>query len=151
MMRRLKLMRIVFVISLLCFLHGADPSAAKAAPADSQKKDGSTVIAYYFHGDYRCYNCMTIEQYSKEAIEKYFPGQLKSGKLAFSVLNIDLPENAHFVKDYQLYTRTLIIAEFKNGKQVRWTSLTKVWDYIKDRDAFHKYVKTEIDTYLKSM
>ena len=150
-MKRVKLTRIVLAISLLCFLHNSNPSAAKEAPADSQKKDGSTVIAYYFHGDYRCYNCMTIEQYSKEAIEKYFPGQLKSGKLTFSVLNIDLPDNAHFVKDYQLYTRTLIIAEFKNGKQVRWTSLSKVWDYIKDRDAFHNYVKTEIDKYLKSM
>jgi hypothetical protein len=149
MMKKLKLTRIVLAVSLLCFLHGASPAAAK--DGDSQKKDGSTVIAYYFHGDYRCYNCMTIEQYSKEAIEKYFPEQIKSGKLAFSVLNIDQPENAHFVKDYQLYTRTLIIAEFKNGKQVRWTSLTKVWDYIKDRDAFYKYVKSEIDTYLKSM
>jgi hypothetical protein len=150
-MKRVKLTRIVLAVSLLCLLHGASPAAAKAASDGSQKKDGSTVIAYYFHGDYRCYNCMTIEQYSKEAIEKYFPEQLKSGKLSFSVLNIDLPENAHFIKDYQLYTRTLIIAEFKNGKQVRWTSLTKVWDYIKDRDAFHKYVKSEIYTYLKSM
>ena len=80
-MRRLKFSRVVLAISMLCFLHGADPSAAKAAPADSQKKDGSTVIAYYFHGDYRCYNCMTIEQYSKEAIEKYFPEQLKKESL----------------------------------------------------------------------
>ena len=150
-MKRVKLTRIVLAISLLCFLHSANPVAVTAAPADSQKKDGSTVIAYYFHGDYRCYNCMTIEQYSKEAIEKYFPEQLKSGKLTFSVLNIDLPDNAHFVKDYQLYTRTLIIAEFKNGKQVRWTSLTKVWDYIKDRDAFYNYVKTEVQKYLEKL
>jgi len=147
-MKRLKLSGVVLAISMLCYLYGVCPAAAKEAPADSQKKDGSTVIAYYFHGDYRCYNCMTIEQYSKEAIEKYFPAQLKNGKLTFEVINIDQPENTHFVKDYQLYTRTLIIAEFKNGKQVRWTSLTKVWDYIKDRDAFHKYVKMEIDTYL---
>jgi hypothetical protein len=150
-MRRLKFSRVVLAISLLCFLYSVGPAAAKAAPDGSQKKDGSTVIAYYFHGDYRCYNCMTIEQYSKEAIEKYFPEQLKNGKLTFEVINIDQPENTHFVKDYQLYTRTLIIAEFKSGKQVRWTSLTKVWDYIKDRDAFHKYVKTEIATYLKGM
>jgi len=151
MMKRLKLSRVVPAISLLCFLLGANPATAKAAPDGSQKKNGSTVIAYYFHGDYRCYNCMTIEQYSKEAIEKYFPAQLKNGKLTFEVINIDQPENTHFVKDYQLYTRTLIIAEFKNGKQVRWTSLTKIWDYIKDRDAFYNYVKAETEKALKGM
>ena len=68
---------------------------------------------------------ITIEQYSKEAIEKYFPEQLKNGKLAFTVINIDEPENEHFIKDYQLYTRSLVVAEFKNGKQVRWTNLAK--------------------------
>ena len=150
-MKKLTLSRVVLAMSMLCFLHGVCPAAAKEAPADSQSKDGGTVIAYYFHGDYRCYNCMTIEQYSKEAIEKYFPEQLKSGKLTFSVLNIDLPENAHFIKDYQLYTKSLIVAEFKDGKQVKWTNLTKVWDYIKDRDAFYTYVKAEVQKYLEKL
>jgi hypothetical protein len=116
-----------------------------------QNKDTGTVMAYYFHGNFRCYNCFTIEQYSKEAIEKYFPEQLKNGRLSFSVINTDMPENEHFIKDYQLYTRSLIIAEFKNGKQVRWANLAKVWDYIKDRDAFYNYVKTEIEKALKGM
>jgi len=150
-MKRLTLSRIVLAISMLCFLHCANPAAAKEAPADSQKKDGGTVIAYYFHGDFRCSNCFTIEQYSKEAVEKYFPEQLKNGKLTFTVINIDHPENEPFIKDYQLYTRSLIVAEFKNGKQVRWANLTKVWDYIKDRDAFYNYVKTEIEKALKGM
>ena len=94
---------------------------------------------------------MTIEQYSKEAIEKYFASQLQNGQLTFSVINIDMPENEHFVKDYQLYTRSLIVAEFKNGKQVKWTNLEKVWNYVKDRDAFYNYVKAEIEKSLKNL
>jgi hypothetical protein len=94
---------------------------------------------------------MTIEQYSKEAIEKYFPEQLKTSRITFSVINIDMPENEHFVKDYQLYTRSLIVAEFKNGKQIKWTNLEKVWNYVKDRDAFYNYVRSEVEKHLKGM
>jgi hypothetical protein len=148
-MKRVNLKRIVIAISLLCLLHTTNSSASKAAAAETQKNDGNTVIAYYFHGNFRCYNCFTIEQYSKEAIEKYFPEQLKNGKLAFTVINIDQPENEHFIKEYQLYTRSLVVAEFKNGKQVKWTNLDKVWNYIKDRDAFYNYVKTEIEKAIK--
>jgi hypothetical protein len=123
---------------------------AAETPQNSQKST-TKIVAYYFHGNFRCYNCFTIEQYSKEAIEKYFPEQLKNGKLTFSVINTDMPENEHFIKDYQLYTKSLIIAEFKNGKQVKWANLEKVWNYIRDRDAFYNYVKTEVEKYLKSM
>ena len=111
-------------------------------------KELSYVTAYYFHGNYRCSNCKKIEQYSREAIENYFKEQLKTKRLVFNIINIDLPENKHYVEDYQLYTRSLIIAEFKDGKQVKWENLTKVWDYLNDRDKFYKYVQSEIQKYL---
>jgi hypothetical protein len=149
-MRTIKMLRMVIICSICCMALGSQVINAAETPQGSQKTT-ATIVAYYFHGNFRCYNCFTIEQYSKEAIEKYFPEQLKNGKLTFSVINTDMPENEHFIKDYQLYTKSLIVAEFKNGKQVRWTNLAKVWDYIKDRDAFYNYVKTEVEKYLKSM
>jgi hypothetical protein len=108
-------------------------------------------IAFYFHGNFRCTSCRKIEQYSREAIEKFFTEQLKAEKLVFNIINIDLPENKHFVEEYQLYTRSLIIAEFKGGKQVRWKNLNKVWNYLNDRDKFYEYVKSEIKKYLEKI
>jgi len=150
-MSRGKFLITVLTISVFCSIPSTQFISAKEMNQNVQNKDTGTVMAYYFHGNFRCYNCFTIEQYSKEAIEKYFPEQLKNGRLSFSVINTDMPENEHFIKAYQLYTRSLIIAEFKNGKQVRWANLAKVWDYIKDRDAFYNYVKTEIEKALKGM
>jgi hypothetical protein len=149
-MEKIKRLIILLAIPAFCLVAGSHFSIAAEAPQGSQK-DTATIVAYYFHGNFRCPNCLTIEQYSKETIEKYFTEQLKNGKLTFTVINIDHPENEHFIKDYQLYTRSLILAEFKNGKQVRWTNLEKVWNYINNRDAFYNYVKTEIEKYLKSM
>ncbi len=120
-----------------------------AETRDIQKSDNVTVIAYYFHGNFRCYNCFTIEQYAKEAIENYFPEQLKNGRLLFQPINIENKGNEHFIQDYQLYTSSLILAVFKNGTQVKWTNLEKVWNYIRDRDAFFQYVRTEVEKSLK--
>ena len=119
--------------------------------AASQKEGLGKVVAFYFHGNYRCGNCKKIEQYSHEAIDKYFKEQLKTKKLAFNIINTDLIENKHFVEDYQLYTRSLIVAEFNDGKQVKWKNLTKVWDYLNDRDTFYKYVQSEIQKYLENI
>ena len=36
------------------------------------KPQNPKVIAYYFHGNFRCTTCRTIEQYSNDAIHSYF-------------------------------------------------------------------------------
>jgi hypothetical protein len=115
-------------------------------PTDKASKK---LIAYYFHGNFRCDNCRKIEQYSREAVEKYFVEELRTKKLTFTIINTDLSENKHFIEDYQLYTRSLVIAEYKDGKEVRWKNLTKVWDYLNDKEAFCEYVKSEIRNYLE--
>ena len=126
-------------------------SGEAGAVTTKKEKDSGYVVAYYFHGNYRCSNCRTIEQYSREAIEENFLYQLEKKKLIFKVINIDLPENQHFIQDYQLYTRSLIVAEFRDGKQVAWKNLTRVWEYLNDRDKFHEYVRSEIQKSLEKM
>ena len=123
----------------------------KGKDSSSTDKAAKTLIAYYFHGNFRCDNCRKIEHYSRETIEKYFVEELKTKRLNFTIINTDLSENKHFIEDYQLYTRSLVIAEYKDGKQVRWKNLAKVWDYLNDKDAFYEYVRSEIRNYLEQI
>ena len=46
--------------------------------------------------------------------------------------------NYHFVKDYGLYTKSVIISEEIDGKEIRWKNLPKVWEYIGSEDKFKK-------------
>lgn len=132
-----------------------DKTTAESGKSDggsgSVKETPSKFVAYYFHGNFRCDNCRKIEQYSREAIEKYFVEELKTKKLTFTIINTDLSENKHFIEDYQLYTRSLVIAEYKDGKQVKWKNLAKVWEYLNDKDAFYEYVRSEIRNYLEKV
>lgn len=64
------------------------------------------VIAYYFHVTVRCITCRTIERYSKEAIDRRFPEELKKGVIEWRPVNVHLLENRHFIQDYLLFTRS---------------------------------------------
>ncbi|MFH1281750.1 MAG: nitrophenyl compound nitroreductase subunit ArsF family protein [Candidatus Omnitrophota bacterium] len=107
------------------------------------------VIAYYFHGDFRCSNCYKIEKYSKEAIDKYFAKELESGELEYKIINLDEKLNGHFAEDYKLYTKSLVISKIKGGEEVEYKNLEKVWNYLGNKEAFYNYVKEEITKYLE--
>jgi len=77
-------------------------------------------------------------------------GSAQKRELVFKVINMDRPENQHFINDYSLYTRSLVIAEFKGTTQVRWKNLAEVWNNLDDQEAFYYYVKTEIQKYMES-
>src|SRR4030043_1100587 len=81
------------------------------------KAGNAKVIAYYFHGTFRCSTCRTIEKYSKEAIEYYFANELKNGTLEFKSLNVEDAENRHYVQDYQLFSRSLVFSLVKQDKE----------------------------------
>ena len=110
---------------------------------------GAHVIAYYFHGTFRCPTCHKLEQYSKEAIEANFKDELSSGKLLFFVINIDEKENQHFVNDYQLYTKSLVLSLVKDGREIKSNNLAKIWDYVGDKQKFIDYVKAGVADFLK--
>jgi len=109
----------------------------------------SKVIAYYFHGSFRCPTCRKLEQYSKEAIETNFEDALAAGELEFKVINVETKENEHYTRDYQLYTKSLILSFIKDGKQERWKNLDKIWEYAGNRQRFIDYVKDETGNFLR--
>jgi hypothetical protein len=118
-------------------------------PLPEVKPQNAKVIAYYFHGTFRCTTCQNIEKYSKEAIERYFPNELKNGKLEFKALNVEEAENRHYIQDYQLFSRALVISLVKQDKEVTYKNLTDVWKLVRDKDKFFHYVKDEVEIFLK--
>ena len=107
------------------------------------------IIVYYFYGNVRCPTCHKMEQYTKQAIEENFKDELANGLLIIKTVNVEEKENEHFVNDYQLYTKTLIISRVENGKEIRHENLTKIWEYVRDKKKFFDYVTTEINNCLK--
>jgi len=131
-------------------IHSQDESESKTISIkQSDNIISKKIIAYYFHGTARCANCRKIEAYSNEAIKEGFPDELKNGLIKWEVVNVDLPANKHFINDYQLFTRSVVLVEMENGKQTKWENLGDVWSYLSDKDQFKKYVQEEVSAFLK--
>jgi len=117
------------------------------APAGHCADTPDEIIAYYFHGDVRCPTCRKLEEYSREAVQAKEPGQ----KVEFRAVNVDQKENEHFMTDYKLYTKSLVLSRMRDGKEVRSKNLTKIWEYVRDRKKFLGYVSSELDDFMKAV
>lgn len=122
---------------------GVSPAMAEEASA------GGAVTAYYFHGTFRCPTCHKLEEYAKEAIESNFKKDLASGKLSFKIVNVENKGNEHFVQDYQLYTKSVVLSLSKDGKEVRSKNLDKIWQLVRNKEQYESYVRDEVAAFLK--
>lgn len=107
------------------------------------------VIAYYFHGAFRCPTCMNMEKYSREALEANFKEALASGRLEFKAVNVEDKGNEHFVNDYQLYTKSLVLSLVKEGREIKRKNLDKIWTLARHKEKFMEYVRREVAMFMK--
>jgi len=124
-------------------------SAAEDATASKPPKPAHSIVVTYFHTTMRCPTCHKIEELSAKAVKSHFEKELSTGKVVWRVINVDEPENDHYNKDYQLYTKSLIVSEVKDGKEVRWKNLEKIWVLVREEKEFDKYVQDEIADWLR--
>jgi hypothetical protein len=137
---------------------GAQAACVSAEAVNPQVNSGNPgpaavspkVVAYYFHTTYRCSSCKKIEAYSREAIESGFAKELKEGKLQWCAVNVDERTNRHFIQDYQLFSKSLVLVKMKDGKQAEWKNLMKVWQLLGNKEAFLRYVQVELRSYLEA-
>lgn len=117
----------------------------------AEDKPAAKVIAYYFHGTFRCYSCTNMEKYSSEAIEVNFKDALASGRLEFKAVNVEDKGNEHFLNDYQLYTKSLILSLVKEGKEIKHKNLDKIWQLAQNKEKFIEYVTSEVAELMKDV
>lgn len=123
-------------------------TAEAAENGQPQMSFPSQLVVYYFRSNARCASCYKLEQYAKEALDQNYANELKDGRIVFKVVNLDQPGNAHFVNDYQLYTKSVVISLVKDGKQVRYKNLDQVWNLLRNPNQYHAYVRDEVKTFL---
>jgi hypothetical protein len=118
--------------------------------SDPGSVEQAELIAYYFHGTRRCPTCKSLEAYTKEALESGFQDDLESGRIELRIVNIDEPANEHFVHDFALDARAIVIARLGNGQPEKWKRLDRMWELVSNKDEFVQYVQSETQAMLTS-
>lgn len=126
----------------------ADSLGEVKDPPERSSEETSTYIVYYFHRDFRCQACITLEALCHEAIERGFSKELNEGVLEWLAVNVDEPENEHFVDRFQLYAQSLVVERYMDGQPGDWKNLEKIWDLMDSEEAFMNYVQSEVKTFL---
>jgi hypothetical protein len=116
--------------------------ATRAATEPAPPADG--LVVYYFNGDFHCETCDNFESYARRALEAGFTEPMRLGRLQWRVVNVDRPANRHYIQEYRVISRTIVLATYRGGKQVRWRSLAKIWDLAGNQRDFERYVHDEV-------
>ena len=126
------------------------PAALSKQPEKKAAKDTPQFIAYYFFTNKRCGPCILIEQLAEEAVTTKFKDELAAGKLQWHGVNMQQAENKHFIQDFQLYTKSVIIAEYKEGKPVRYENLKDAWKLYHNESKYIDYVAGNIKKFMET-
>lgn len=140
----------LFVLISLGYLIEDNRRNARIEKAEVELAAGGRMtVVYYFHGTKRCHTCRTIEAYTREAIESTYGEELAAGKVEVRAVNVDEAANAHFVEDYDLAMRSVVLVEIIEGRQKRWKRLDEVWQLVDDKDAFVDYIVDNADGFIR--
>jgi len=107
------------------------------------------VNVFYFFTSHRCKTCLTIERLTKATVSVNFSKEVRNKKLSFNLVQYDIKANRHYLKHYKLLTKSVVISRIKNGKEISWKNLDKIWELVNSPEQFKNYITKEITTLLK--
>lgn len=106
------------------------------------------LIVYYLSEGKDCTTCEHLDAYTREAIETYFAGDLASGRIVWRTADMDRPEHKHFVSDYILFTKSIVLVRVQDGIETDYKNLRGIWHRVYDKPAFIEYIRSEVEDFL---
>jgi len=122
-------------------------AAAPVVPTNPEMGDDGLVV-YYFHGNFRCPTCRSIESQAQETVQTHFATQLKNGEITWRIANYERPAAKPLAEKFQIQMPVVVLARMKDGKIENWNRLDEVWGLVGDKPAFTRYVQGEIEKML---
>lgn len=107
------------------------------------------VIAYFFYGDIHCSTCANLQEYAIDALREFFSDEFESGALQWRTLNMDRPENEHFVMDYGLYSKSVVLVAMRDGEEIASKNLEEIWDLEYDQARYREYIRSNTREFLE--
>jgi len=125
----------------------AGPASARAEKNAVASSSGRETTVYYFYTTQRCPSCIKIEKFTREALESEFAQELKDGIIVWKMVNVDEPGNAHYMDDFQLYTKSVVLVETSGDSVARWKNLPRIWQLLNDQSEFTRYITDEVTAF----
>ncbi|MFC1564657.1 nitrophenyl compound nitroreductase subunit ArsF family protein [candidate division KSB1 bacterium] len=140
----------LFLVSTVAFMINKiiDDNEISDTLSSTELPDNVDVL-YYFYTDYRCETCELIEKNTGETVNEYFSEEIKNGSLIWKALNTDEKENEHFLEDYELYSKAVVLVKIRDGEEIKFKNLEMIWELAYEESEFKKYISDEVKDFIK--
>ena len=141
----------IFILLILFLYNSASFSQTVGDTIISNNPQNIKLKVYYFHITDRCSACYSIEENLRATLFTYFKKEIKRGIIDLHILNCELPENQKLVKKYTAYGSTLVVTEYKKGKELETEELS-AWAFKKsgNKKVFVKELRKKLNDHLRS-
>ena len=106
------------------------------------------VVVYYFHRKFRCQSCEVLETTLQKTLQVTYSDHFGAGRLAMCVINVDDPENRHYLEQFEILSNSVVIVEKRGGAVHRFKNLEAIWDVSEDSEAITHILKAEVSGFL---
>jgi hypothetical protein len=120
----------------------AQAEAAGPSVAPGQSK----VVVYYMHASFRCVTCNMVESMGEELVRTEFADAVKAGQIEWKAVNYQ--ENDALADRYNVGGNMIIVAKFRDGKEVENRRLDRVMELANSRGEFMTYVRSAVQELL---
>ena len=131
---------LLLIIFVPKYLSGNVTASGSPISSDIEK-----IEVYHFHATQQCSSCIAVGNLAEETINTYFSDELKSGKIVFASINIDLPENKVLVDKYEAKGSSLLIGTYYKDGSFSKEENTNVWYKISNKADYMNYLKGVIE------
>ena len=97
------------------------------------------VEVYHFHGNSQCTSCIAVGDLAEKTVNDNFKAELASGRLVFSHVNYELPENAALTAKYGVTGSSLWIGIYDNNGFHKQQDMD-VWYLTGEKEKYNFYL-----------
>jgi len=139
---------LAFALISIGFALGKHSVLSDRSLADQPVAQGDYVAVYYMHSTFRCVTCNTIEEMTKNLLDQSYREDLADGRIKWQ--DVDFQANEALAKQFKIVSSCVVVAQIEDGKVSGFKRLDEVWTLMKKPDAFNKYIRDAIHSYLAS-
>jgi hypothetical protein len=90
-----------------------------------------------------------METFTQRTLGDHFSEQMKDNTLQYKKVNIDDPRYRHLIDRYSIFTSTIVLVRFREGKEKNFESLTaQVWQLYNSEQQFVSMLKQELSRFM---
>ena len=140
------LISIGFALGKEVTLRRVRPMAPEAGTT-ARPAPGNQVLVYYMYPAIRCVTCNKIEKAAHGIVHEDYAEAVKAGRLKWHEVNIS--EKDELAERYNVASSTVVVVRLKDGREVGFERLDKVWPLAEKPAELTAYIRKAIRSALE--